>query len=300
MSDIVVGFDCGASHTRASIWKNDKLLVSHDEIAGLNFDVIGKEEAVDLVMPVVTELSRYQGAVWVVGMAGLDNEHEEKEAVEWWKRVLASAGVKFSVLKVVSDIELVLWAGSEDGVGIGLIAGTGSNCVGRNLKGKEIKVGGMSHIMSDEGSGFSLGWRCLHIITKMNDGRVASNGLLKEVLGVYKKKNIVELKNYLVESEHMKSEVARAAIPLLSAAQKGERLAEEAVLVEVFELVQMVAAVNMRLSPIHHLDLYLAGSLFKNKYYLNIFERKLKATFYDQKVSLVKPLDGVINMAKKL
>ncbi|KKT97320.1 MAG: hypothetical protein UW99_C0035G0002 [Candidatus Collierbacteria bacterium GW2011_GWC2_45_15] len=299
MNNVVIGFDCGATHTRVAVWKGEVIVLQKDDIPGINLDVTSKSVATDLMIPIVRVLSKFQDAAWVVGMAGLDNEDEVKEAEEWMRRILTASGVKYSSLKMVSDVDLVLWSGSPEGVGIALIAGTGSNCVGRNRSGKQVKSGGMSHLMSDEGSGFALGWRCLHLVTKMSDGRAVTTKLLKDVLGLYKKRDVVGLKNWLVESENMKMEVSRAAIPFLMAAERGERMADEGVQVEVAELVQMITSVNRRLSPIHHLPVYLAGSLFRDEYFLKSFKNKLKATFYDQQSILVTPLLGALNIARQ-
>jgi len=298
MNNLVVGFDCGATHTRTAVWRGDEIVWKRDDLPGINLDITGKDEATHLLMPVMKELSAYEDATWIIGMAGLDSVEEVNEADQWMKRLLSSGGVKYSVLRVVSDIDLVLWSGSVEGVGIALIAGTGSNCVGRDKSGREIKTGGMSHLMSDEGSGFALGWRCLHLVTKMSDGRAVTTKLLKEVLTLYKKRDVVSLKNWLVSSDNMKLEIARAAIPYLAAAGRGERVADEGVLMEIGELVQMVSAVNRRLSPIHHVPVFLAGSLFRNEFFLTSFKNKLKATFYDQKSVLVAPLDGALNIGR--
>ncbi len=296
MNSLVIGFDCGATHTKAAVWRGDELLWSKEDLPGINLDVINITEASEIMLPIVEELSSYEDGSWVVGMAGLDNKVEVSDAEEWVKRILASGGVKYSSLKVVSDIDLVLWSGSKEGVGIALISGTGSNCVGRSKSGRLAKSGGMSHLLSDEGSGFSLGWRCLHLITKMNDGRAVTTRLLKDVLSLYGKKDIVSLKNFLVESQNMKQEVSRAAIPFLDSASRGERIAEEEIRAEVSELIMMIAAVNRRISPIHHLPVFLAGSLFKNEYFLNTFLSKLRSTFFDQKATIVSPLDGAHNL----
>jgi len=299
VNNIVVGFDCGASHTRVAVWKAGVIVKNIDDIGGVNLDILKRSEATELIFPVVEKLSEYENGAWVIGMAGLDSKEEKHEAEEWFRRILVAGGVRFARLIVVSDVDLVLWAGSEKGVGIALIAGTGSNCVGRDAKGKEVKVGGMSHLLSDEGSGFALGWRCLRVITKMSDGRAVKTKLLKEVLELYKKKGVADLKNFLTKSPNIKSEIAKAAPLLVSAAQRGERLAEKGLLNEVYELALMVATVNRKLSPIHHLPVFLAGGLFENEYFRNLFESKLKATFFDQKVTLVMPLDGALHIARE-
>ena len=296
MKNIVVGVDCGATHTKAAVWRSGEKVWEKVDLPGVNLDVVGRAEAADLLLPHLEEIASFGSADWVVGIAGLDSEKERIEGEQWFRRILASSGASLTSLKVVSDVELVLWSGSPEGVGIALIAGTGSNCYGRNKSGKTVKVGGMSHLLSDEGSGFALGWHCLHIATKMSDSRVVETGLVRDVLKLYKKRDIVGLKNHLMDTANVKVEIARAAVPLLSAAERGERVAQVCVLAEISELVLMVATVNRKLSPIHHLPVFTAGSLFENNYFKNTFQNQLRSVFFDQLVQYVTPLDGALNM----
>lgn len=290
----MIGFDCGASHTSVSVWQNGKLLLHKNDLPGVNLDIVGPGDASDRLMPTVKELAKYKGAKWVVGMAGLDNAEELKDADSWLKEFLGMAEIAYTSCKVLSDIDLVLWSGSDNGYGIGLIAGTGSNCVGKNKFGETFKTGGMSHILSDEGAGFSLGWKCLHLITKMNDGRVLKTSLIDDVMKLYGCSNIVELKNFLVGTESMKVTVANCAEALLAAADRNEEEAMKICAEESLELVRMVMAVNAGLRSDEVLPVFLAGSLFRNKNYLELFKTGLSKYSPGQKIKLVSPIDGAL------
>lgn len=296
--NIVIGVDSGASHTKIAVWEGEKKIYSRSDLPGVNPDVVNLKDAIASLTPIMKELAQYRYAKWVVGMAGVDSKEEVLEANNWFRELFATSGVTYSKYVVFSDIELVLWAGGLKGAGIGLISGTGSNCLGRNIYGKTHKVGGMSHILSDEGGGFSLGWKCLHLITKMIDGRTERTPLVEDVLSVYDCSDLVSLKNFLVKNENMKVAVSKCAEVLLRAADRGEEDAIKVCADESLELVRMVAAVNSGLGVEQPLPVFLAGSLFRNDNYLGLFKTGLSRFSPNQEVSLVNPIDGALEFAK--
>lgn len=298
LSNTIVGLDCGATHTKTVVWKNEEVVFEVDNWPGFNMDLKMGGFWLEEFNKKIETLNRFENADWLIAMAGLDNEDEEKEAQIWWQRDLTALGIKYNKIKVISDIELVLWAGSPNGVGVGIIAGTGSNCLARDENGRTIKVGGMSHLLSDEGSGFALGWKCLRLVTKMSDGRLPKTKLYKDVLDLYGKKSIVDIKNLLVSSKEMKYEIARSAQVLLSAAENEDYAAEEVVDQESLELVLMINTANRMISPIKILDVFAAGSLFKNEYYFDRLKENLKSSYPDQKIKVVRPIIGVLNYFK--
>ena len=298
MANRVLGMDCGATHSRAVIWENGVKLQTVEDLPGINMDLIKDGSLFNLWKNNFGILKSDLETAWVVAMAGLDNQSEVKGAERKLKQILTALGVKFGKLLVMSDIELVLWAGSERGVGIGLIAGTGSNCFGRNIVGTEAKTGGMSHLMADEGSGFALGWKALRLVTKMSDGRLPKTALYKSVLNLYKVETVVDLKNKLLEDGNEKAEIAKCAPLFLRYAKRNKEVAEM-VKAEIMELVGMVVTVNRKLSPTRLMPIYLTGSLFKNKYYRSLFERQLGLLYSNPEVKVVRPLSGVLNFVKK-
>lgn len=296
----VIGLDCGASHSSVAVWENNKKVFFRSDLPGVNPDIVDSVEARELLAASINELVVYRNASWVVGMAGLDDKGEVEEANNWFRVLLNLAGITYSKFVVLSDIDLVLWAGDMGGAGIGLIAGTGSNCMGRNKFGQSYKTGGMSHILSDEGAGFSLGWKCLHLVTKMVDGRAERTMLVDEVLELYKCANIIDLKNLLVQSTRLKVLVAKSAETLLAASDRGEEEAMRICAEESTELIRMVSAVNSGVPSEELLPVFLAGSLFRNKNYLDLFEVGLGKYSPSQKVTLVSPIDGALIFANSV
>jgi len=297
---IVIGVDSGASHTTIAVWDGDKKIYSKSDFPGVNPDVVDLKHASEALAPAIKELAQYRYAKWVVGMAGVDSREEVIDAINWFRELLVSANITYSKYVIFSDIELVIWAGGLKGAGIGLISGTGSNCLGRNIYGKMHKSGGMSHILADEGSGFALGWKCLHLVTKMIDGRTERTPLVEDVLGLYGSSDIVALKNLLVKSENMKVAVAKSAAALLLASDRGESEAMRLCADESLELVRMVAAVNSRLGDTQGLPVFLAGSLFRNDNYLSLFETGLRRFMPNQEVKRVTPVDGALEFARNV
>ena len=51
----------------------------------------------------------------------------------------------------------------DDGVGVALIAGTGSVAFGRAADGRTIRCGGWGYLLGDEGSGYAIGRAALRL-----------------------------------------------------------------------------------------------------------------------------------------
>lgn len=291
-----IGLDCGATHTKITVWKLGLKVYEKNDWPGMNMDLLEDGSAVEKFKKrLFNELRQFEDYYWVIALSGVDSVKESIEAVSWWKRFLTGNGIKFKDLKIIGDIDLVMWSGSDVGQGIGLIAGTGSNCMGKDRDGKTFKVGGMSHLMSDEGSGFSLGWSCLRLITKMSDGRVPKTKLLPDILNFYNQKSVVDLKNYLLTTQNLKAEIASSAPILLEAVSLGDQEASEIIDREINELVLMVATINRLMSPTNIYPVFVAGSLFANEYFLNKFKENLQLSYPGQEIKTVSPIDGVVN-----
>ncbi len=101
-----------------------------------------------------------------MGLAGCGRD-DERLAMLTWVREQRLA----EFCAVVTDAELVLDAGLPDRVGIVLIAGTGSLCLGRTQADDLIRCGGWGYLFGDEGSGYALGVAGLRAAAHALDGR---------------------------------------------------------------------------------------------------------------------------------
>src|SRR5690348_12299355 len=77
------------------------------------------------------------------------------QAAELLRRILAE--VLPAESKVVGDTVIALHAAFDNGIGIVVIAGTGSIAYGRNHEGDTARAGGWGYAISDEGSGQWIG-----------------------------------------------------------------------------------------------------------------------------------------------
>ena len=52
-----------------------------------------------------------------------------------------------------NDASIGIWAGTGDGVGVGVICGAGTNVLGFNGRGGRVQIGGMGYLFGDYAGG---------------------------------------------------------------------------------------------------------------------------------------------------
>jgi len=123
-------------------------------------------------------------------------------------------------VNVTSDIEIALAAAVEKGVGVVLIAGTGSVAYGRNADGKTVRAGGWGPWLGDQGSAFDIGRSALTAVRRHEDGMGQATILSERVF-----KNL-EWRNWAAIIEHIAKnpdEVFPRVYPLVArAAEQGD------------------------------------------------------------------------------
>jgi N-acetylglucosamine kinase-like BadF-type ATPase len=101
-----------------------------------------------------------------LGLAGFDRPDDRNVLSEWAEQ----AGWARKLL-MVNDGDLVIAAGTPEGWGIGIIAGTGSIAVGRTKDGRTARAGGWGHLIGDEGSAYRFVLDALRLVARRADGR---------------------------------------------------------------------------------------------------------------------------------
>jgi glucosamine kinase len=97
------------------------------------------------------------------GLAGLSSP-----AVRAWATRAVSANVGGSLL-LCGDEEIALDAAFAGGPGILVIAGTGSNAIGRAPGGSLFGAGGWGPVLGDEGSGYWIGLAAIRAALRVQD-----------------------------------------------------------------------------------------------------------------------------------
>ena len=95
-----------------------------------------------------------------------------------WRDALAALAPQVSV---VPDYEIGFWAAAPEGVGVAVLAGTGSVAFGRNPSGESIRVGGRGWEYGDEGSGAFLTEALVRRTVRAREGLSAISPLQREV-----------------------------------------------------------------------------------------------------------------------
>jgi N-acetylglucosamine kinase-like BadF-type ATPase len=100
------------------------------------------------------------------GLAGFDRPGDRRilqvwsEEARWTHRLV-----------LANDGDLVVAAGTAEGWGVGVIAGTGSIAVGRTPDGRTARAGGWGHLIGDEGSAYAVALEALRLVARRADGR---------------------------------------------------------------------------------------------------------------------------------
>ncbi len=240
-----------------------------------------------------------------LGLAGFDRP-DDRRWLDDWARPKAWAG---RPVRVVNDGELVVAAGTPEGWGVGVIAGTGSISVGRGPDGRTARAGGWGQLLGDEGSAYSVALAGLRRVARVADGRQPSgpsgpdplSRRLCEALGIADTSELVSA----VYGEGVDRTRIAALAPAVVAASEDDR----SIFAEVLEpagadLARMVAATAraLGLEPGRGvLPLAMAGSFLLNcKAVSRVLIHRLIELGHDvQAAPVAHPVEGALVLARR-
>lgn len=168
-------------------------------------------------------------AALCLGVSGLHSERERELFARWARAEFAPR------VAVVNDVELVLAAGTPEGWGIAVIAGTGSHAFARTRSGRTTYTGGWGYLIGDEGSGGELGREAVRTATHAADGRGQPTRLLDEILRFWNLREPPELIGHIYQTKAdgtslRPAEFASLAPPVLELAEEGDAVAQSLVM----------------------------------------------------------------------
>jgi N-acetylglucosamine kinase-like BadF-type ATPase len=177
-----------------------------------------------------------------LGLAGFDRPDDRKMLASWaddagWARRIV----------LVNDGDLVIAAGTPEGWGIGVIAGTGSIAVGRTKDGRTARAGGWGHLIGDEGSAYGIVLDAMRLVARQADGRaprpLSRDPLTKRIcaaLGVAEASQIVTA---IYSPEFTRARIASLAPEVLAACAEAPETGEQLLIPAGAALAETVAAV---------------------------------------------------------
>src|SRR4051812_26792217 len=220
---LVLGIDGGGTSTVALLASRQGEPIGRGVAGPSNAKAVGApaaRQAPEAAMAAAFENAGFEAspaAVACLGLAGFDRPEDRQLLGEW-----AEAGRWAERLILVNDGDLVVAAGTPDGWGVGVIAGTGSIAVARSPDGRKSRAGGWGHLIGDEGSAYGLVLAALRRLARRADGREVPR-TSPDALSVHLCRALCipgpeRLVNVLYSSEFDRSKIAALAPAILAAA----------------------------------------------------------------------------------
>jgi N-acetylglucosamine kinase-like BadF-type ATPase len=256
----VIGIDAGGTKTVGLLADEAGHVVAEARGSGANLQTHGELEVEKVFHGVMETLTEQHPASAVcLGIAGVDRPRDENAI----RNILRRLGHR-ETARVVNDAVIALTAGAPDGVGIVLLAGTGSIAYGADRHGHSARSGGYGFILADEGSGYWLGHQALRAAVRAADGRgpaTAMEAMLFEHLQV---RTVSELVPLVYVRGLPKHRIASLAPFVQGAADAGDAVASGLLVLAGHELSLAVRSVAARLSfDDGAFPVVLAGGVFK-------------------------------------
>lgn len=187
-----------------------------------------------------------------LGLAGFDRPNDRRLLRQW---IREGRWARQEIL--VSDGALVIAAGTPEGWGVGLIAGTGSIAVGRWPDGRTARAGGWGYLFGDEGSAYAVAVAGLRWVAHRVDGRVSPNaddvltgrickalGIESPIVGVDCPEDIVSA---VYAADFDRAKIAALASVVVEAAAEDPFVAEAILIPAANDLAELVSIVARRL-----------------------------------------------------
>lgn len=181
-SDLCLGIDGGGSHTVALLARlgpgEARSILGRGEAGPSNPQSVGLIHAQGSIDQAIDQAFKRAGlprgsvGTACLGLSGVGRP-QDRLAIQTWAQQRSLAGR----IEVTSDVALLLPAGTPQGWGVALVAGTGSIALGRTADGRTARAGGWGYLFGDEGSGYSLAIAGLRAVATAADGRGPATAL---------------------------------------------------------------------------------------------------------------------------
>ncbi len=214
---------------------------------------------------------------------GMSGGPDDKEAI-------LAAMLRARRLIVTTDAVTALAGATSDGLGIIVIAGTGSIAFGRNAAGRTARAGGWGYVFGDEGGAFDIARQALRAILRMDEGWGPPTRLRDLLLEATESPSANAALHSFYTPEWPRSRVAALAPLVDAAASEGDAVAMQIVSNAAQQLAVLAASVRSQLwTPEEPVDLAYLGGVFQSR---NILERFRALVQLDGATHCAPPLVG--------
>ncbi|HLH16345.1 MAG TPA: BadF/BadG/BcrA/BcrD ATPase family protein [Bryobacteraceae bacterium] len=214
---------------------------------------------------------------------GMSGGPEDKEAI-------LAGMLRARRLIVTTDAVTALAGATTDGLGIIVIAGTGSIAFGRNAAGRAARAGGWGYVFGDEGGAFDIARQALRAILRMEEGWGPPTRLRELLLEATGSASANAALHRFYTPEWPRSRVATLAPLVDGAADGGDAVAAQIVANAAQQLAVLAAGVRSQLwTAGQPVDLAYIGGVFQSR---NVLERFRALVELDGATRCAPPLVG--------
>jgi len=245
---LVAGVDGGGSKTTTLLVDEQGNLLGRGNAGASNFQSTGLEDAQSAIRLSIQRAFESAGlpcrplAALGIGLAGVYRPEQAGWIYDW-----VHSNQIADRVTAVNDGSLLLWAGTPQGWGIGLISGTGSIAFGATPQGAQATTGGWGYLIGDEGSGYALGLAALRAVTQAADGRIPPTLLTARILAHFNLTHAVDLIPCVYQKEVRPKEIACLAPLVTAAAEEGDKISQQLLAQTAQDLASLVRALAHQL-----------------------------------------------------
>jgi N-acetylglucosamine kinase-like BadF-type ATPase len=304
---LILGVDGGGTVTTTWIADAEGNVLGRGQSGASNIKAVGAKAAMTALD--LSIFSAFQDAglelgpidVSCLGLAGFDRPDDK----DWLNRWAANSAWARRLI-LVNDGDLVVAAGTPEGWGVGLIAGTGSIAVGRAPDGRKERAGGWGFLFGDEGSAFAIAVAGLKRVARHADGRdpekAGGDAVTSQICRFLEIDGPQELIAAVYGPGFDRARIARLAPAVVAAAEEDPTIIDEILEPAGRELAEMVIAVARKLGWRDcRLPLAMAGGfLLKCPIVSRILVDLLRKEGYEVEPRAVpEPVEGAIILARR-
>ena len=298
--DYILGVDGGATKTVALLGDLDGRVLARGIGGPSNANAVGFDAACAALEGAIhMARANYPGEMRALclGLAGAGRKVDTERFQNWALRKYPK-----TVVKVVSDAEILLITVGPSGPTLALICGTGSIVYGRTVTGELIRAGGWGYLFGDEGSGYAIGSAALRAVMQAYDGRGSKTSLSELVLERYGLHTPPELVQTIYGAESPRLEVASLAELVEQAAEQDDSVAIAILKEAADELARTIAASYPRLGTSAFPLIITGGTILHGRYLKKAFHEACKTQRLEFTVVqyIAEPAEGALKLARKL
>jgi N-acetylglucosamine kinase-like BadF-type ATPase len=293
----VIGIDAGGTKTVGLLADETGKVLRQARASGANLRVHGELGVEKTLYQILDALDAVQPvAALCLGIAGVDRDAERTMVGDLLRRL----GIRRPP-RIVNDATIALVAGAPDGIGIVVVAGTGSIAFGMDEEGRSARSGGWGYLLGDEGSAFWLGHAAVRQGIRAADGRGPATTLYDRICAHLELRLPADLVGWFYDQELSRTRVAQLARLVEEAAADGDEAARDLLDQAAQHLARAAQSVDRQLGFAAPYPLVLAGGAFRAcPSLVGRFERGLDLQCARVARLQTEPATGAVTLALEL